>query len=74
MQATYHDGQMVAGMNCPEIVHKYDLQYNDTVDFKIHAFILKLTIYKFDDSTARCTPALNMSSGVRQYLSMLVDM
>jgi predicted MPP superfamily phosphohydrolase len=37
---------MAFARNWPEIVHIYDLHYNDIVKFKIQAFIMKMTIYK----------------------------
>jgi hypothetical protein len=35
------------------VVYKYDLRYDDVVEFKLHAFTLKMIIYKTDCSTAR---------------------
>jgi hypothetical protein len=37
---------MVLGRKWPKIFHKYNLQYNAMVDFKIQPFVLKLMIYK----------------------------
>jgi hypothetical protein len=46
VQVAYHGNQMAFARNWPEIIHIYDLHYNDIVKFKIQAFILKMTIYK----------------------------
>jgi hypothetical protein len=52
VQVAYHGGQMVLWRNWLEIAQKYDLQYNNMVEFKIRAFVLKTTIYKSNSSTA----------------------
>jgi hypothetical protein len=44
---------MVFVRHWPKIVHKYDLEYNDTLEFKIQAFVLKTKIYKINTSTAK---------------------
>jgi hypothetical protein len=53
VQVTYHGRQVVFGQNWVHVVYKYDLQYGDIVEFKLHAFALKMIIYKADCSTAR---------------------
>jgi hypothetical protein len=35
------------------MVYKYDLRYGDVVEFKLHAFTLKMTTYKADCSSGR---------------------
>jgi hypothetical protein len=36
-----------------EIVYKYDLHYNETMEFKIQANFLKMSIHKSNGTTAR---------------------
>jgi hypothetical protein len=50
---TYQSDQMVFTWNCSEIVPRYDLEYNDTLEFKIQAFYLNMKIYMANTSTTR---------------------
>jgi hypothetical protein len=53
VQVTYHGGHVVFGRNWAQTICKYDLHYDDIMDFNDQAFILKMILYKVDCYTAR---------------------
>jgi hypothetical protein len=51
VQVTYHGGQVVFSRNWARVVYKYDIHYDDVVEFNLQAFALKMIIYKEGCST-----------------------
>jgi hypothetical protein len=44
---------VVLGRNRPTVVYKYDLELGDVMEFKIKAFSLKMSIYKWKSFSAK---------------------
>ena len=53
VQVDWFNGQVALRKNWPELVYKYDLQHADVLEFKLQAFVVKMTIYKAGSSTVR---------------------